>query len=162
MPWNFGSPVGLFAYLGGTRVADQDAGALDLEPPQVQVRGFLVFRLSGWFGSIEVALVHSLLRLTVVVCISVAAPSMLKADYDRCEGLVQVGEGDWSIIIGNDESSVCRVWTYSKTGGRIFAKCPDGSMCRIFLPSKSEPGARTEQGATRTIVDTRDIQRIEK
>jgi hypothetical protein len=87
---------------------------------------------------------HSLLRLTAaVVCILVTVPSMLKADYDKCEGLVQVGEGDWSIVIGNDEGSVCRVWTYSKTGSQIFAKCPDGSMCKIFLPSKGEPRART-------------------
>jgi hypothetical protein len=136
------------------RVADQDT----LRAPTGSGSG-----LSGWFGSIEVALVHSLLRLTAaVVCILLAVPSILKAEYDRCEGLVQVGEGDRLIIIGSDEISVCRVWTYSKTGSRIFAKCLDGSMCRILLPLKSEPGARTEQGARRTIVDTRDIQRIER
>ncbi len=109
------------------------------------------------------ARVHSFLRITAAaVCIPVAAPSILKAEYDRCEGLIQVGEGDWSIIIGSDGDPVCRFWTYSETGGRIFAECPDGSMCRIFLPSKGEPGAPIKWGAKTTILEIRDIQRIER
>src|SRR6266540_4136815 len=98
--------------------------------------------------------VPPLLRLTAtVVCISVAIPSVLKAAYDRCEGLVQVGQGDWSIIICRHGGSVCRFWTDSKAGHQILDKCPDGSVCSISLPSKGEPGAPIEHGTTKTIVE---------
>jgi hypothetical protein len=102
-----------------------------------------------------------LLKLTgIVFCLSLAIPSTLRAEPNRCEGLVQVGEGDWSIIIGRYDSPVCRFWTYSTLGYRIFAECPDSSMCSIALLSNREPGA--EHRSTKTIVDVSSIQRIEK
>lgn len=110
----------------------------------------------------EMTRVHSLLRLiATAVCILVAVPSVLKAKHDRCEGLVQVGQGDWSIIICSHGGSVCWFWTDSKAGHRILAECPDGSVCSISVQSKGEPRAPTEHGRTKTIVEVWDIRRIE-
>jgi hypothetical protein len=82
---------------------------------------------------------------------------------DKCEGLVQVGYGDWSIIIDYRGSFVCEFETYSKIGEQILAKCSDSSTCSIYLPLRGgDPGAILEHRSMKTIVEVRSIQRIEK
>ncbi len=107
--------------------------------------------------------VPPLLWLTgIVFCIWVAVPSVLKAEQDRCEGLIQVGPSDWSIIICSHGDSVCGFRTHSKLGLQILDKCPDGSVCSISLLSEGERGAPIERGTTKTIVEAWGIQRIEE
>jgi len=106
--------------------------------------------------------VSPLLSATITaVCISVAIPSVSKAGYDRCEGLVQVGPDVWSIVISNRDNSVCWFESYSKAGHEILAECPNGSVCSISLPLKGEPGAPIEHGTIKRIVEMLAIQHLE-
>jgi hypothetical protein len=95
------------------------------------------------------------------VIATVAVTLLLTANVlaqDRCEGLVQVDYGDWSIIIDKRGSFVCEFETYSKIGDQILAVCPDSSMCSVFLPLRGDPGAIIEHGSMKTIVELRTIQ----
>jgi hypothetical protein len=105
--------------------------------------------------SMEMQHVIAIVAVTLLLTANVLA-------QDRCEGLVQVGYRDWSIIIDKRGSFVCEFETYSKIGDQILADCPDSSMCSISLPLRGDPGAIIEHGSMKTIVEVRSIQRIEK
>ena len=91
-------------------------------------------------------------------------PSLLTAEAERCEGLVQVGAGDWSVIIdpAPEVHPVCEFATHSEIGSRILAECPDESMCRVSIPLRGEAGAGMEHDSMKRILEVLSVERIGK
>ena len=107
------------------------------------------------------------MKAKVVAVVSAAfllfwlASAAIAKDDEKCEGLVQVGYADRSIIIDRLGDSVCEFQTYSRTGRQILAECPDASMCSVSVPLKGDFGALIDNGSVKTIVEVRAVDRIQ-
>jgi hypothetical protein len=100
------------------------------------------------------------IALTSALLLAWTPNAGIAKDDGKCEGLVQVGYGDQSIIIDNLGNFVCKFQTHSRAGRQILTECPDGSLCSVSLPLKNDPGAIIDHDSFWTIVDVRNVERI--